>query len=556
MLRSLKIRNYAIIRQTEINFHNGLSIITGETGAGKSILMGALGLILGERADSKAILQGTEKCVVEAHFNIEAYNLQEFFSQHELDYEPLCIIRREITTAGKSRAFVNDTPVNLPILKELGLNLLDIVSQHETLELNESQFQLDVLDVIANCEKEKLAYSIIFKDCQKLRKKLHDMLAQEARARKDEDYLRFVLNELNELNPKAEEQEELEKKLDELSHAETIQVAASQASNLLEGNENSVVDILREVKNVLVQAAKHQQGIQDLLPRLESNLVDLKDISAELIAIADKTLSDPKSLVVIETRLQQIYNLQKKHRVQSNMELINLQAQFEKQFEELISLEGNLELIKKELDQTEIELTKAGSKLREIRKKALPTIESKVNDLLIQVAMPNAHFEVAFSELPIQKASAEGMDEVAFLFSANKGFAPLPINKAASGGELSRLMLCIKSLIADQVKLPSVVFDEIDTGISGEAAQKVAVLMRKHAVSHQVIAITHLPQIAGKADQHLYVYKTNDGEQTQTAIKSLTLNERVEEIARMLSGENPSDKVLAAARELIGNSGK
>ena len=556
MLRSLKIRNYAIIRQSEINFHSGLSIITGETGAGKSILMGALGLILGERADSKAILQGTDKCVVEAQFNIEAYQLKDFFAQHELDYEPICIIRRELTTAGKSRAFINDTPVNLPVLKDLGLNLLDIVSQHETLELNESRFQLEVLDAIANCADEKNTYALVYKDCQKLRKKLNDLIAREAKARQDEDYLRFVLNELNELNPKAEEQEELEKKLDELSHAETIQIAASQASNLLEGSENAVIDSIREVKNLLVQAAKHQQGIQELMPRLESNLLDLKDISAELTAIADKTLSDPKSLAEIESRLQQLYHLQKKHRVQSNIELIELKAQFEQQFKELSSLEGNLEETRNELNAKEANLLKAGIQLRNNRRKTLPTIENKVNELLIQVAMPNAHFEVTFTELPLEKASLEGMDEIAFMFSANKGFATLPINKAASGGELSRLMLCIKSLIADQVNLPSVIFDEIDTGISGEAAQKVAVLMRKHALSHQVIAITHLPQIAGKADQHLYVYKTNDGEQTQTAIKSLTLNERVEEIARMLSGENPSDKVLAAARELIGNSGK
>jgi DNA repair protein RecN (Recombination protein N) len=556
MLRSLKIINYAIIRHSEINFHSGLSIITGETGAGKSILMGALGLILGERADSKAILQGTDKCVVEAQFNIEAYQLKDFFVQHELDYEPICIIRRELTTAGKSRAFINDTPVNLLVLKDLGLNLIDIVSQHETLELNESQFQLEVLDAIANCADEKNQYGIIYKDCQKLRKKLNDLIAREAKARQDEDYLRFVLNELNELNPKAEEQEELEKKLDELSHAETIQIAASQASNLLEGSENAVIDSIREVKNLLVQAAKHQQGIQELMLRIESNLLDLKDISAELITIADKTLADPKSLAEIESRLQQLYNLQKKHRVQSNIELIELKAQFEQQFKELSSLEGNLEETRNELNAKEANLLKAGIQLRNTRKATLPTIENKVNELLIQVAMPNAHFEVAFTELPLEKASLEGMDEVSFMFSANKGFAALPINKAASGGELSRLMLCIKSLIADQVNLPSVIFDEIDTGISGEAAQKVAVLMRKHALSHQVIAITHLPQIAGKADQHLYVYKTNDGEQTQTAIKSLTLNERVEEIARMLSGENPSDKVLAAARELIGNSGK
>lgn len=552
MLKSLKIRNYAIIRQTEINFHTGLSIITGETGAGKSILMGALGLILGERADSKVILEGTDKCVVEACFDIEAYGLADFFNEKELDYEPLCIVRRELTAAGKSRAFINDTPVNLPVLKELGLNLVDIVSQHETLALNEAKFQLDVLDAIAQCAKEKANYSTAFQTTTALRKKLNDLYQREERAKKDEDYLRFVLNELNELNPKADEQDELEKKLDELSHAETIQQASNEASQMLDGNESSLVDLIRTAKTILAPAAKHQKDLQAILPRLESNLLDLKDIAAELEQIGNKTLSDPKLMAEIEARLQIIFSLLKKHRVQNLAELIELQAKFEQQLNDISSLESTILACKKDLAAQEENLQSLALQLSNKRKLALPGILDKVNNLLIQVAMPNAHFEIEFNELAFEKATKDGIDEVSFLFSANKGFTPQAISKVASGGELSRLMLCIKSLIADQVKLPTVVFDEIDTGISGEAAQKVAAVMRKHAKSHQVIAISHLPQIAGKADQHLYVYKSNEGLQTQTAIKTLSETERIEEIARMLSGENPSDKVLAAARELIG----
>jgi DNA repair protein RecN (Recombination protein N) len=555
MLRCLKIRNYAIIRQSEINFHKGFSIITGETGAGKSILMGALGLILGERADSKVILEGTEKCVVEAHFNIEAYHIQHFFTQHELDYEPLCIIRRELTTSGKSRAFINDTPVNLPILKELGVYLVDIVSQHETLELNESRFQLEVLDAIAQTEKEKNAYRLSYRKYRENEALVRDLKEKELRSKQDEDYLRFVLNELTELNPKEGEQQQLEQRLDELSHAETIQQASLQASHLLEGKEGSVADSLREIKSILASAAKHHPALNALLERLESNLVDLRDIASELEDTGRATLSDPASLAEIEARLQLLYNLIKKHRVQTVEELLELKAKFEQQFQDLHSLESNILEAENQLEAAQKQLLKDAQTLSLKRKDAIPAANKKVNELLVQVAMPNAHFDMQFISNGLEKSGVDGVDEITFLFSANKGFTPQPINKVASGGELSRLMLCIKSLIADQIHLPTVVFDEIDTGISGEAAQKVATVMRKHAQIHQVIAISHLPQIAGKADLHLYVYKSNEGVQTATNIRSLNPQERVEEIARMLSGENPSEKVIEAARELIGNSG-
>lgn len=552
MLLNLKIRNYAIIRQSEIRFEKGLNIITGETGAGKSILMGALGLILGERADSKALLQDADKCVVEAIFDINKYKLQSFFESHELDYEAQCILRREINAAGKSRAFINDTPVNLPVLKELGIHLVDIVSQHQTLELNEADFQLEVLDAIAETQLELTQFKNQFKLFKAKEKELLELLEREERTRQDEDYLRFVLNELNELNPKIEEQEILEEQLNTLSHAETIQSAAALVSGLLEGNEHALTDLLREAKGNLSAAAKHHQQLLALQNRLESNMLDIKDIAAELNFIAEKTLVDPKALADVEYRLQQLYQLQKKHRVNNNADLIILQEKFSAQFQLLGSLETAIVLAREQLSVQKKLLLKSGHELSLKRTKAISGIEKKVNDLLLQVAMPNAQLKLVHQIYTEEKITGNGLDEITFMFSANKGFALQPMNKVASGGELSRLMLCIKSLIADKVHLPTIVFDEIDTGISGEAAQRVALVMKQHAQNHQVLAITHLPQIAGKADVHFYVYKHDAGQQTSTQIKQLQPDERVEEIARMLSGENPSAKVLAAAKELMG----
>lgn len=554
MLRVLKIKNYAIIRETEIKFHAGLSIITGETGAGKSILMGALGLILGERADSKVILEGSEKCIVEAAFEIESYQLQDFFKQNELDYEPTCIIRRELTTSGKSRAFINDTPVNLPLLKQLGTKLIDIVSQHETIELNEIQYQLSVIDTIGNLSTLKNSFKSCLKAYKSKKIELDELIEREAKARQDEDYLKFVLNEIVELNPLENEQEDLEKKLDELNHADNIQQACLQVINGLEGSESALLDQLKSFKQTLSMAARYHQGIQDLLPRIESNWVDLRDISQELSYIVEKTLADPNALVQIEQRLQSIYALQKKHRVQSNIEIIELRKKFEKQLDEISSLDSFIIEVSDTLKKLANEANNLALKLRENRKKIIPEIEKNINDLLLDVALVNAKFEIELNELDFDKANSDGIDEVTFLFSANKGFKVQPISNVASGGELSRLMLCIQSLMANKMELPSVVFDEIDTGISGEAAQKVAAVMRKYAQSHQVIAISHLPQIAAKADEHLFVYKSIEGTHTQTAIKRLNSKERIEEIARMLSGENPSEKVIAAASELIGIS--
>jgi DNA repair protein RecN (Recombination protein N) len=552
LLTQLHISNYAIISEVVIHFDDKLNIITGETGAGKSILMGALGLILGERADLKALMNANDKCVVEGTFDIKNYKLKKYFEDNELDYDTTCIIRREISTSGKSRAFINDTPVNLSQLKELGSQLIDIVSQHQTLELNEDAFQLSVIDAIAETEDDLLQYRSTFNQYKTNEKLLRELIEREQKARQDEDYFRFQLNELAEATLVNNEQEELEKNLDILSNAETIQQATGSAHRLLDADELSLIDQLRNLKTLLAPAAKHHTQLESLLTRLDSTVIELKDIAAELEIISEGTQSNPEELVRLETRLQLLVNLQKKHRVNSNEELLVIQEKLQQDVDALGSLQNEIEQATTDINKQKTELIKLAKSLSDKRTKAIPVIEKNINALLAQVQMADAKIKVDNQCVEEDKFKATGIDAIQLLFAANKGSSFQPISKVASGGELSRLMLCIKSLISDKVALPSIVFDEIDTGISGEAALKVSQVMKKHALKHQVMAITHLPQIAGKADAHFYVYKTSDKTTTHTHIKKLNEQERVEEIARMLHGENPSEKVIEAARELIG----
>jgi DNA repair protein RecN (Recombination protein N) len=551
MLQLLKIQNYAIIKQTEIRFEKGLNIITGETGAGKSILMGALGLILGERADTKVLLPGSEKLVVEGVFEVNNAELQYLLEENELDSEKQTILRREINSAGKSRAFINDTPINLPLLRSVGLLLIDIVSQHQTLELNEADFQMNVLDAFAESSKILEDYRIVFKQYRKSEQVYKDLLEREAKARSDEDYLRFVIHEINELNPKNGEEPELESEIQLLSHAEQIQTSCFQSSQVLEGNENSLLDQLREITGILAQSSKHQTAIPLILDRLQSNIVDLSDIAEELSSIADKTLSDPELLAKQELRLQELMNMQKKHRVSGNEELLDLLAKFQARINEIGSLAEEILVAEKQKSELFEKSLNLGNELHAKRELALNPMKLKVLELLNNVAIPQAQFEVKLEKTSDENLHSNGLNQLSFQFSANKGFPIKPLNEVASGGELSRLMLCLKSLISDKVELPSIVFDEIDTGISGEAALRVAQVMKAHATKHQVIAITHLPQIASKADNHFYVYKNHEEDQTLTQIRTLTEEERIHEIARMLSGENPGQAVLTAAKEMM-----
>lgn len=551
MLKELHIRNYAIIKEVDIAFDTKLNIITGETGAGKSILMGALGLILGERADTRSLLNADDKCVIEGEFEIKGYNLKSFFAANELDYENTCILRREIAPNGKSRAFINDTPVNLNQLKELGSQLVDIVSQHQTLDLNNNDFQLSIVDAIAGNDPFIEAYSKSYKQYKQTERHLAELIDREAKARQDEDYLNFILNELNEANPLANEQDELESKLEILSHAETIQQSAGSASTVLSGNEQSIIDALRDLKNNLAQASKYHTGLSELGKRIESTLIELKDVVTELDAIAENTQADPQELERINDRLQLLFNLQKKHRAANNQELIDHMNEVAAKVNGISSLSTEIADTQTQLGKLKKDLTGHAEVLSQRRSKSIPAIEKNVNALLEQVQMADARIKVDQQVLTDQ-FMAHGIDRIDLLFAANKGSGFQPINKVASGGELSRLMLCIKSLVSDKIALPTIVFDEIDTGISGEAALKVSNVMKQHALKHQVIAITHLPQIAGKADNHLFVYKTSDRSTTHTHIRSLSAHERVEEIARMLHGANPSEKVLEAAKELMG----
>ena len=553
MLQKLSIKNYAIIKQVEIEFHKGLNIITGETGAGKSILIGALGLVLGERADAKAIMNGEDKCVIESNFYIKPYQLKSFFTDSELDYDDHCIIRREITANGKSRAFINDTPVNLNQLKDLGNMLIDIVSQHETLALNESVFQLSIVDAIAENEELLGVYKQSFLLFKKTEKHLNELIEKEAKSKQDEDYYQFILNELVEANLQENEQIELEENLNFLSNAEEIKAITFNAYAALDLTEPSLIDQLRSIKNSLSPIVKHNKLIGELSNRIEQSIVELKDISAELETISDKTSANPAELASIEARLQLLINLQKKHRVENNFALLQFQEKLENDLLATASLQNEIEKVSQELLEMKSDLLKKAKIVSVKREAIIPIIEQKVKQLLTEVSMPEAVLKINRELLDASQINTNGIDKIDFLFAANKGSKLQPINKVASGGELSRLMLCVKSLISEKVNLPSIVFDEIDTGISGEAALKVSEVLKKHALKHQVLAITHLPQIAAKADAHFNVYKQNDHEKTYSNIRLLDKSEQINEIAVMLSGNNPTEQVILAAKELINN---
>jgi len=553
MLQKLIINNYAIIKQVEINFHEGLNIITGETGAGKSILMGALGLVLGERADAKAIMNGEDKCIIESYFYVKPYKLQNYFNTNELDYDDICLVRREITSNGKSRAFINDTPVNLIQLKELGALLIDIVSQNETLALNDVSFQLSIIDSIAENEELLTDYKHSYNLYKKIDKQLNDLIETESRVKQSEDYNKFILNELIEAKIIENEQDELEQSLNLLSNAEEIKTITYNAYALLDLAEPSLIDQLRNIKNSILPIIKHNKTFEEISLRLEQNIIDLKDISSEFEEITDKTQANPSELLFVEERIQTLINLQKKHKVKSNLELINIQNELENELLKANSLNSEIENLSLKLVELKQSLLNKAQKLSSNRRENIPTIEKNVQVLLNSVAMPDANLKIEQHLLLNDELNINGIDKIEFLFSANKGSNFQQISKVASGGELSRLMLCIKSLISEKVSLPSIVFDEIDTGISGEAALKVSSVLKKLAIKHQVLAITHLPQIAAKADAHFNVYKQSGNDKTYSNIRLLNKSEQINEIAVMLSGNNPTEQVLLAAKELMNN---
>ncbi len=554
MLKHLSVQNYALIDKLEVEFTDGLTIITGETGAGKSILLGALGLIAGSRADTQALQDKTKKCVVEAVFDIKDHSLKDFFESHELDHENTTSIRREINSEGKSRAFINDTPVTLNQLKELAEYLIDIHSQHQTLTLNGSAFQLSVVDSFADHEILLQEYSEGFKKFKKLEKQLNNLIEKESQAKKDLDYFQFQFNELDEANLQTDQQLAMEQELEILNNSEEIKSNLSKAAGGLSGGEHNLLSSLNEIKVILASMAKFKPEINELSIRLSSSYIELKDITAELESLEHDILYNPKRIEELNLKLDAVYRLLLKHQVKTIEELILIKNDLSDKLLDFSSLEAEIEKVNTELKALQKSLQVLAKKISGNRKKTIPKIEKEIASLLSSLSMPNAQLKVENEESEI--LTANGLDKVSFLFSANKGSDFKELNKVASGGELSRLMLSIKSLIAQLTALPTIIFDEIDTGVSGDVADKVGSIMHQMAKGMQVITITHLPQIASKGQSHLFVYKEDKQNKTFSNIRKLAAEERIQEIAKMLSAGTPTAAAINNAKELLnGHSG-
>jgi DNA repair protein RecN (Recombination protein N) len=553
MLKRLAIRNYALIDNLDISFSKELNILTGETGAGKSIILGALSLILGQRAESKYFFNQQKKCIIEGTFQLDGFYLNEFFTGNDLDFDLETVLRREISADGKTRAFINDTPVNLAILKKLGEKLIDVHSQHATLEINDEDFQLLVIDTVAGNQKLLSDYRNIYKSYRNAQSKLKDLISQSEQSKSDLDYFQFQFDELDRAKLVAGEQVDLEKELDALSHAEDIKKNLQNAISLLNENEPSAIAQIKEAAISLASAEKYKVDLNILRERLNSCLIEVKDILSEIEQIEQSSMVNPISLQKLSDRLDLIYSLQKKHRVASEVELIDLRNVISNKLNGILFADEDIEKLKVEVEAYFKKVQNLSQQLNKSRATSIPKVEAAIINTLAEIGMPNAVLQVMNDTLPEGKFDENGNSQIKFLFSANKGQAPLPMNKVASGGELSRLMLSIKSLIAMHTALPTLIFDEIDTGISGEVALKVGHIMEKLAKNMQVIAITHLPQIASKGDTHFRVFKNELDENTRTNINELNQEERIIEIAKMLSGDNPGESAMQNARDLILN---
>lgn len=549
MLRKLSIQNYALIDELEISFSENLNTITGETGAGKSILLGALSLIVGARADTSVLQDKTKKCVVEGLFNIADHALKVFFRDIELDYADETLIRREINPEGKSRAFINDTPVTLAVLKELGEKLIDIHSQHETLTLNSSGFQLSVLDSFASHNKLLAQYREEYAAYRVAEHELKDLIEKEAQSKKDLDYFQFQFNELEDAALKAGEQQLMEEELETLTNAEEIKTNLSRAYNSLEGSEANLIALLNEIRAALTPLGKFNSSIKAISERLGASSIELKDIASEISALEESTVHDAARIEELNEQLDTIYRLQKKHNVNDVAALIEIKDSLSNKLLDITSLDEQIGKLRAETEIKKNSLLQKANRLSKGREEAIPKMEKDISHSLSSLGMPNARFEIHNEKS--DAFSANGIDNITFLFSANKGSAVKALNKVASGGELSRLMLSIKALVAKLTHLPSIIFDEIDTGVSGEIANKVGSIMEQMGSAMQVVVITHLAQIASKGDSHLFVYKEIKAGKTFTRIKKLNKEERVQEIAKMLSTENPTPAAIKNAKELL-----
>ena len=553
MLKRLLVENYALIDKSEIELSSGFSVITGETGAGKSILLGALNLILGQRADTKSIKDPARKCVVEAVFDISNYDLKPFFEAEDLDYEEECVMRREIVASGKSRSFINDTPVNVTTMKSLGDRLLDIHSQHENLLLNDSRFQLQIVDSIAKNGDCLQTYEAEYSKLNSISRRLQKLRDELAQKNANRDYAEFQLNQLVEAALVADEQELLEAEAEQLEHASEIKEALLKAVYLLDESEQSVNQSLKDSVSTLNSVSNYLGGLNDLSERLNSCLIETKDILRELEVLNNDMDVDPNRLDFVNTRLDTIYTLEKKHNVDSVAGLLELQASYEQQLQDLEFGSEEIEALEKELAEQTQKVLALAQELSKARKACAPQIETELSDLLHELGMPNARLSLDFKAL--EKCGPTGLDVVTFLFSANKDRGMQPITAIASGGEISRVMLSLKYVLSKSAALPAIIFDEIDTGVSGEIAAKMGAMMQNMSAHMQVLSITHLPQIASKGAQHFKVYKKDVESGTVSSIKQLSKEERIAEIAQMLSGANLTDAAINNAKELLKDAG-
>ena len=550
MLKQLYIKNFTLIDELNIQMHPGFSVITGETGAGKSIILGAIGLLLGNRADSKSIKAGRDRCVIEAHFDLSKYDMQQFFTDNDID-EDLSdtIIRRELTAAGKSRAFINDTPVSLTKMRELGEQLVDIHSQHQNLLLQKEDFQLNVVDIIAQNEKQRKNYEAAYNQYKQVNQKLNALKAEIEKNRENEDFLRFQFKELDEAQLQNGEQEELEQEYEMLSHSEDIKTALYQADNHLSGDDGNIIERLKQTSEQLANIKDVYPEVTELLERIDSSYIELKDIAQEINGLTDHVEFDPARLETINERLDKLNSLQQKFHVRDLGELIETYHQLKEQLSHIDHSDENVEALEQEVAQLLEKAQKQAKELTAIRTKAAKKVEEEMKQRLIPLGIPNVRFSISLTEKPL---SHDGGDKVSFLFSANKSTPLQPVTQVASGGEIARVMLSLKAMISGAVKLPTIIFDEIDTGVSGKIAEKMAQIMVEMGNhERQVLSITHLPQIAAMGSHHYKVSKEETDEGTISRMTELSQQERIQEIAQMLSGSDVSEAALANAKELL-----
>lgn len=550
MLKHLYIKNFTLIDELDIEFRQGFSVITGETGAGKSIILGAIALLLGQRADSKAIKQGADKCVIEAHFDLTRYDMDAFFAENDIENDPEdCIVRRELLASGKSRAFINDTPVQLSMLKELGERLVDVHSQHQNLLLNKQDFQLGVVDIFSDDEKELAQYQQSFRQYQQVKQSLEDLKESIERNRQNADFLRFQCDELTQANLVEGEQEELEQRSDTMSHSEDIKRALYEADNALGAEQTGVVSALRSTLYELRKIGDVYPVAAELVERVDSCYIELKDIAQEVSSHLERIDFDPMEMDAVTNRLDKLYDLEKKYHVETVEELIAKRAELNEQLDNIENSDEALSALQQQLQQLHKQACQEADALTSLRAKAAKRIESEMQQKLVPLGMPHVRFSVEISPEPL---GLSGQDKIAFMFSANTSTPLQPISQVASGGEIARVMLSLKAMISGAVKLPTIIFDEIDTGVSGKMAEKMAEMMQEMGDhGRQVISITHLPQIAALGTTHYKVEKQETAQGTVSSMKQLNETERIHEIAQMLSGSDVSEAAIANAKQLL-----